>query len=69
VARATRADTDRPVRLVETLEDTPFYARSRLAAHVYGEPSEIFHESLDLDRFSSPIVRAMLPFRMPRQIF
>jgi carotenoid 1,2-hydratase len=25
------------------------------------------HESLELDRFTLPIVQAMLPFRMPRR--
>ena len=50
-------------KLRETLEDTPFYSRSRIEV-----PGGLaVHESLDLDRFSSPVVRAMLPFRMPRR--
>ena len=52
-------------RVVQTLEDTPFYSRSRLTTPA----GEAVHESLDLDRFSNPIVRAMLPFRMPRRFF
>lgn len=54
------------VRLVRTLEDAPFYARSHLTATIDGAEADIMHESLSLDRFRSPIVRAMLPFRMPR---
>ncbi|MGZ5928438.1 MAG: hypothetical protein ACXWLX_04395 [Rhizomicrobium sp.] len=69
VARPTRADRGHAVQLVQTLEDTPFYARSRIQTQLYGEQSEIFHESLILDRFASPVVRMMLPFRMPRRFF
>ena len=57
------------MQLVETLEDTPFYARSRIETQLYGERGNIFHESLELDRFASPVVKAMLPFRMPRRFF
>lgn len=53
-------------RLERTLEDTPFYARSLLAGDNADEPAHIMHESLSLDRFRTPIVQAMLPFRMPR---
>ena len=47
-----------------TLEDTPFYARSVL---VNGSDLTM-HESLSLDRFRSPWVQVMLPFRMPRTL-
>ena len=53
-------------RLVRTLEDAPFYARSQLIGEIDGARADIMHESLSLDRFRAPIVRAMLPFRMPR---
>ncbi len=52
--------------VVETLEDTPFYARSLIAAEILGAPVTMLHESVALDRFASPAVQAMLPFRMPR---
>ncbi len=52
--------------VVHTLEDTPFYARSVVAAHMLGGPVTAMHESLSLDRFARPWVQAMLPFRMPR---
>jgi carotenoid 1,2-hydratase len=64
--RATRADTGSAV-IRHTFEDTPFYARSLLDARIHGEKAVAFHESLSLDRFDNPVVRLMLPFRMPRR--
>lgn len=52
--------------VVETLEDTPFYARSIISCNISGRPATALHESLSLDRFGRPWVQAMLPFRMPR---
>jgi carotenoid 1,2-hydratase len=49
-------------RLVRTLEDTPFYARSLIAD---GDGVAV-HEALSLNRLASPLIKAMLPFRMPR---
>ena len=64
--RVTRADQDRDVVIRKTLEDTPFYARTALSSHMFGEAADAVHESLSLTRLRSPLVRAMLPFRMPR---
>ncbi len=61
IPRTTRAGSV-PPSIQETLEDTPFYARSILASGRV----RTMHESLSLDRFRSPWVQAMLPFRMPR---
>lgn len=66
VPRATRGSIGAEPRLVRTLEDSPFYARSHLIGEIDGAPADIMHESLSLDRFAMPIVRVMLPFRMPR---
>ncbi|MFO1415230.1 MAG: carotenoid 1,2-hydratase [Burkholderiales bacterium] len=63
IARAARGED---ARVVATLLDAPFYARSLVAARVHGTNALAMHESLDLDRFSSRWVRMMLPFRMPR---
>jgi carotenoid 1,2-hydratase len=67
LARITRADAGHQILVRKTLEDTPFYARALLDTQLYGERAEAFHESLSLDRFRSNIVKAMLPFRMPRR--
>ena len=65
IARETRSD-DESASVARSFEDTPFYARALVAHSVFGERLQSVHESLSLDRFSNPIVRLMLPFRMPR---
>ncbi len=64
--RRVRGDPSEPPRLVRTFEDTPFYARSLMASGEGGGRAVILHESLSLDRLRAPLIRAMLPFRMPR---
>ena len=64
--RTTLNDADDDPRVIATFEDTPFYARSLLRAQLLGERTIAIHESLSLDRFERPWVRALLPFRMPR---
>lgn len=64
VKRGTQSDGD--AKVVETLEDAPFYVRSVIAAHLLGQPVTAMHESLDLDRFATNWVKCLLPFRMPR---
>ncbi|MDX5932117.1 carotenoid 1,2-hydratase [Acidiphilium acidophilum] len=66
--RETRNDPDTEPRLIRNFEDAPFYARARIATQIDGEPLDTMHETLDLNRFRSPIVQAMLPFRMPRRV-
>lgn len=56
-----------PATLATTLEDGPFYVRSMLATPWRGQTLRTVHESLSLQRFSSPWVQALLPFRMPRR--
>ena len=65
IGRETRADGGK-AKVLKTLEDTPFYARSMLATSLLGEKVPAMHESLSLTRFDTPLVRMMLPFRMPR---
>jgi carotenoid 1,2-hydratase len=67
IARGTRSDAGEAGRVVKTLEDTPFYARSLVASRVAGRLVTAMHESLSLDRFVQPVVQFMLPFRMPRR--
>jgi carotenoid 1,2-hydratase len=63
--RMQRADA-RP-RVLQTLEDTPFYTRSVLDAALLGERVTAMHETLQVPRLQSLAVAAMLPFRMPRR--
>ena len=49
-----------------TLENAPFYSRSRLIERVGPDAFSAVHESLDMDRFVHPLVQCLLPFRTPR---
>ena len=53
-------------RVVRTLVDAPFYSRSEIRTRLLGREATAVHESLSLDRFASPAMYAMLPFRVPR---
>jgi carotenoid 1,2-hydratase len=64
--RQTRCDRGRVAEVVKTLEDTPFYSRSVLAATLLGERTVAMHESLSLQRFKTRWVQTLLPYRMPR---
>ena len=66
IDRPTRSDVAGDARVVMTLEDTPFYARSMIETRLCGEVVKAVHESLSMDRFFSPVVQFMLPFKMPR---
>ncbi len=63
ITRATRGED---ARVVTTLLDAPFYARSLVESRMGAQTAVAMHESLDLDRFRASWVRMMLPFRMPR---
>jgi carotenoid 1,2-hydratase len=65
--RTMRTDAAEPARVQETLEDAPFYVRSVLSSGLLGERVISMHETLSVPRLTSPIVRMMLPFRMPRR--
>jgi carotenoid 1,2-hydratase len=62
-----RSDPGRQPRILQRLEDGPFYRRSVVATTWAGAPATLVHESLSLTRFTHPVVQAMLPFRMPRR--
>ena len=64
--RTTRADPGHVPIVMRMFEDAPFYARSLLSSRLQGAPVTTIHESLSLDRFRAPWVKALLPFRMPR---
>ncbi len=67
LSRSTRSDDGRAA-VVRRFEDAPFYSRSLLSARIGGEAVQPVHEALDLHRFTHPLVRLMLPFRMPRTL-
>ncbi|APR83587.1 Hydroxyneurosporene dehydrogenase [Minicystis rosea] len=65
--RDLHADHGAAPRIVRTLEDTPFYARSLVHTRFFGEPAVGTHETLSLDRFRTRWVQFMLPYRMRRE--
>jgi carotenoid 1,2-hydratase len=66
-ALARRMRSDGPVKVLQQLEDTPFYQRSVISSELLGESLTCFHETLNVPRLVNPVVRTMLPFRMPRR--
>jgi carotenoid 1,2-hydratase len=68
IPRATRCDPAATARVEKTLEDTPFYVRSLVSTRLLGQNATAIHESLSLDRFVTPIVQFMLPFKAPRAL-
>ena len=67
IPRSTHAEYGR-AEVVDTLEDTPFYARSLIRTNLMGASLVAIHESLSLQRFRTGWVRSLLPFRMPRAL-
>lgn len=67
IARPTRAEGG-AARVTQTLVDAPFYSRSEIQTRLLGQDATAIHESLSLDRFASPAMYAMLPFRVPRPL-
>jgi carotenoid 1,2-hydratase len=67
VARLTRSEQV-DAKVLRTLENAPFYARSIVSTELLGEKTVAMHESLSLDRFRTRWVKLLLPFRMPRAV-
>ena len=64
---ARRMRSQGPVQVLQQLEDTPFYQRSVLRSRLLDEDVTSFHETLNVPRLVNPIVRTLLPWRMPRR--
>ncbi len=69
VARGTQSDPGFTPKILRKFEDSPFYTRQEIRSKLRGEELTIMHESIDLDRFASRWVKALLPWRMPRRYF
>ena len=63
--RVTRSECD--ARIVQTLEDAPFYGRSVVRSRLCGHDVTAMHENLDMRRFDTWWMRLMLPFKAPRR--
>lgn len=67
IKRDTRCDAGVRPYQTKALLDAPFYSRSVVQTQIDGETVTGVHEALDLGRFRSPVVKAMLAFRVPRR--
>ena len=68
IDRGIRSDSGKAAsQVLDTLEDTPFYARSLLQTQLLGEQVTAMHETLEPQRLKSRAVQMMLPWRMPRR--
>lgn len=67
IRRETRSDAGAGAQVLATLEDGPFYARSRIGSRLDGAVARGFHESVSLRRFAAPWVQMLLPVRLPRR--
>jgi carotenoid 1,2-hydratase len=47
--------------------EAPFYSRCIVQTQLNGEIVQGVHEALDLTRFRSPVVKAMVALRVPRR--
>lgn len=66
---STRLEASVASTVEQSFEDGPSYLRSVVSTNRLGQPVTGVHEHLSLERFERRWVRALLPFRMPRQIF
>ena len=67
IKRETRADHGYRPRQVKHMLDAPFYTRSAVKTKIFGEETVGVHETLDLNRFSSPLLKPLLAVRVPRR--
>ncbi|MCB9704857.1 MAG: carotenoid 1,2-hydratase [Myxococcales bacterium] len=65
--RSTRCDAGGRARVIRTLTDAPFYARSEIVSELGGAPARGVHEALSLDRFRSRLVQHMLTYKIRRE--
>ena len=66
ISRFMRAEPARPAHVLRNLEDTPFYSRSMISAGLLGDRQLVMHETLNLNRYANPLIKLLLPWRMPR---
>lgn len=67
IPRRTRADEGSTPKIVQTLENAPFYSRSLIETSLAGAKRQGIHESLAGPNLNKRSVQFMLPFRMPRR--
>ncbi len=67
ISRDTRCDAGTKPRQTMAMLEAPFYSRCLVETQIDGEKVIGVHEALDLHRFRSPLIKAMLAVRVPRR--
>ncbi|MDW4499424.1 carotenoid 1,2-hydratase [Sulfitobacter sp. D35] len=67
IARETRCAEGFAPRQVQAMLDVPFYCRSVVETRIGVATATGVHETLDLRRFRSPLLKPMLALRVPRR--
>lgn len=67
ISRGTRCDVGATPRQTMAMLEAPFYSRCLVQTQLNGETVQGVHEALDLTRFRSPVVKAMVALRVPRR--
>ena len=67
ISRETRCDPGATPRQTMAMLEAPFYSRCLVETQINGERVQGVHEALDLVRFRSPLIKAMLAVRVPRR--
>jgi carotenoid 1,2-hydratase len=67
ISRDTRCDAVAKPRQTMAMLEAPFYSRSVVETRLGGETVTDAHEALNLGRFRSPLIKAMVALRVPRR--
>jgi carotenoid 1,2-hydratase len=67
ISRDTRCDSGATPRQTMAMLEAPFYSRCLVQTQIGGETVQGVHEALDLTRFRSPLIKAMVAIRVPRR--
>jgi carotenoid 1,2-hydratase len=67
IRRDTRCDPGQRPRQTMQMLEAPFYSRCLVETVLQGETVTGVHEALDLTRFRSPLIKAMVAVRVPRR--
>ena len=68
ISRDTRCEPGFRPSQTKALLEAPFYSRSLVQTRLGSETVTGVHEALDLGRFRSPLVKAMVAIRVPRRV-
>ena len=66
IKRVARSDREFSTYQSRALLDAPFYSRSELVTQIDKEKTNGVHETLDMKRFTNPLIKPLLCAKIPR---